>query len=147
MERGSFVEIDHTADMGLDLSGPSPAAILEAAQRGLIELLLGDISDLVSDAERGIEISAADHPTLLKAWCERLYRLLEDDGFVALATHVACADPTRFRAVIDGTRPSARRVAEAAELKAVTYHELAFGPGDPNQANSCRWHARVIFDV
>ncbi len=147
MEQGIFVEIDHTADLGLDLSGSTPGAILEAAQRGMIALLLGDTSDLVPHAERRIAITADGYPDLLKAWCERLYRLLEEEGFVALATHVENAEPAECRAVVEGALPPAERVLEACELKAVTYHQLAFAAGNPDAAGNRRWAARVIFDV
>lgn len=142
MERGTFAEIDHTADIGLDLEGKTPEAILEAAQRGLVHLLFADVSDLVADEERRITIEAADLPDLLKAWCEALYRLLEEGGFVALDSDIGSADPENFQAVVRGTVPSREQIASASELKAVTYHQLAFerdGDGD--------WHARVIFDV
>ncbi|MGH7563115.1 MAG: archease [Gemmatimonadota bacterium] len=142
MERGTFAEIDHTADIGLDLEGKTPEAILEAAQRGLMCLLLADVSDLVADEERRITIEAPDLPDLLKAWCEALYRLLEEEGFVALESDVRTADPAASRAIVRGTVPSRERIASASELKAVTYHQLTFErDGDGN------WRARVIFDV
>lgn len=142
MERGTFAEIDHTADIGLDLEGTTPEAILEAAQRGLTRLLLADVSDLVTDQEKRISIEATDLPGLLKVWCETLYRLLEEEGFVALESEVQKADPKACRTIVRGTVLPRERVASASELKAVTYHQLAFEPtGDGN------WRARVIFDV
>ena len=141
MERGAFEEIDHTADLGLDLQGPTPEAILEAAQRGLIQLLVGQTGDLVADESRRLAISAPDLPELLKRWCECVYELLERDGFVALVSEIEWVDPRACKAVLHGTVPPRERVASAGELKAVTYHQLAFEPlGDG-------WRARVIFDV
>ncbi len=142
MERGTFAEIDHTADIGLDLEGTTPEAILEAAQRGLIRLLFADVSDLVADEETRISIGAPDLPELLKTWCEVLYRLLEEEGFVALESCVQKADPGACRAVVRGTVAPRERIASASELKAVTYHQLAF-----ERAGDGSWHARVIFDV
>ncbi|HET9581285.1 MAG TPA: archease [Gemmatimonadota bacterium] len=141
MERGEFEEIDHTADLGLDLEGPTPEAILEAAQRGLIRLLLGDTSDLAPDRVRDIAISAPALPQLLKRWCERIYGLLESEGFVALTADVGSADPRACEATLHGIVPPPDRVASAGELKGVTYHQLAFGPAGDG------WRARVIFDV
>lgn len=142
MERGTFAEIDHTADIGLDLEGTTPEAILEAAQRGLIQLLFADLPDLAADEEKRISIEAADLPGLLKAWCETLYRLLEEEGFVALESEVQEADPAGCRALVRGTVLPRERVASASELKAVTYHQLTFEP-----TSDGRWRARVIFDV
>lgn len=141
MERGTFAEIDHTADLGLDLSGPSPEAVLEAAQRGLIQVLMGEIQESGPLQERTVILSADSYPDLLKAWCEAVYDLLESERFVAVETNVASAEPDRFCAVVRGLVVSPARAMEASELKAVTYHQLKFGGTDE------WWQARVIFDV
>jgi SHS2 domain-containing protein len=142
---GRFVEIDHTADVGLDLDGACPGEVLEAAQRGLTCLLMADTSDLVSDAERTVVVTGDGYPELLKAWCEELYRLLEEEGFVALESQVSSVDAEGCVGLVKGVSLPAQRLAQASELKAVTYHQLAFGPDEA--AGSELWRARVIFDV
>ena len=142
MRRGEFREIDHAADLGLDLRGADPGAILEAAQRGLVQLLFGEPPQVEPAVEREVELEEAGHPELLKAWCERLYRLLEEDSFLPLETRVEESDPASFRARVRGAiLPREVRTA-ASELKAVTWHQLAFEP-----AADGGWRARVIFDV
>lgn len=141
MERGRFSEIDHTADLGLDLEGPTPEAVLEAALRGLIHVLFGEDPGLEPEEERRVELDAPDRPELLKAWCERLYRFLEEEGFVPIEAEIESAGPDRLRAVVRGASPPRDRVVRASELKAVTYHQLEFEPAGDG------WRARVIFDV
>lgn len=143
MERGSFDEIEHTADLGLDLRGPTPAAVLEAAQRGLIHVLLGEEPGADTVEERRVELSEPSRADLLKAWCERVYRLLEEERFVAVETEIESADPDAFRALVRGAVWPPERVAMASELKAVTYHQLAF----ERDEGGAGWRARVIFDV
>jgi SHS2 domain-containing protein len=142
MGRGEFREIDHAADLGLDLRGADPGAILEAAQRGLVQLLFGETPRVEPAVERVVKLAEADHPELLKAWCERLYRLLEEESFLPLETHVEECDPASFRARLRGAilPPDVRNAA--SELKAVTWHQLAFEP-----ARQGGWRARIIFDV
>ena len=143
MARGAFSEIDHAADLGLDLTGPDPGAILEAAQRGLVDVLFGEAPGVPAEAERAVELVAESYPELLKSWLERLYRMLEEDAFVPVETVVERSDPSEFRAVVRGARVAAETLAAASELKAVTWHQLAFAP-DPERGG---WRARVIFDV
>lgn len=143
MERGSYEEIDHTADLGLDLRGPDPAAVLEAARRGLLRVLMGEEPDGEPDEERRVELSEPTRPDLLKAWCERIYRLLEEERFVALGSEFESTEPERFRARLQGVVLPADRVVSASELKAVTYHQLAF----EREEEGGGWRARVIFDV
>lgn len=142
MRRGEFREIDHAADLGLDLRGPDPGAVLEAAQRGLVQLLFGEPPPLEPLELREVRLEEPGYPELLKAWCESLYRLLEQDSFLPIATRVEAPDPASFRACVSGAvLAPAERIA-ASELKAVTWHQLAFAP-DPGGG----WRARVIFDV
>jgi SHS2 domain-containing protein len=140
--RGEFREIDHAADLGLDIEGPDPGAILEAAQRGLVQLLFGETPEGEPAVEREVHLEEAGHPELLKAWCERLYRLLEEDSFLPLETRVEEPDPASFRARLKGAILPSDIRAGASELKAVTWHQLAFEP-----APHGGWRARVIFDV
>jgi SHS2 domain-containing protein len=142
MRRGEFREIDHAADLGLDLEGPDPGAILEAAQRGLVQLLFGETPRVEPVVEREVRLEEAGRPELLKAWCERLYRLLEEESFLPLQTRVEEPDPARFRARLQGAILPPEIRAGASELKAVTWHQLAFEP-----APEGGWRARVIFDV
>ena len=142
MRRGEFREIDHAADLGLELRGSDPGAILEAAQRGLVQLLFGESPRVEPAAEREVRLEEAGYPELLKAWCERLYRLLEEDSFLPVETRVVASDPSSFRARLRGAvLPPEVRTA-ASELKAVTWHQLAF-----ERAPDGGWRARVIFDV
>jgi SHS2 domain-containing protein len=142
MPRGEFREIDHPADLGLDLTGAEPGAVLEAAQRGLVQLLFGETPNLPAEEERTIRLPADGYPELLKDWCERLYRMIEEDAFVPLESRVDEVSPEGVRARVRGARVSRETQASASELKAVTWHQLAFEP-----APGGGWRGRVIFDV
>jgi SHS2 domain-containing protein len=142
MPRGEFREIDHPADLGLDLTGAEPGAVLEAAQRGLVQLLFGETPNLPAQEERTIRLPADGYPELLKDWCERLYRMIEEDAFVPIESSVDEVSPEGVRARVRGARVSRETQASASELKAVTWHQLAFEP-----APGGGWRGRVIFDV
>ena len=142
MGSGRFREIDHAADLGLDLEGSDPGAVLEAAQRGLVQVLFGEIPPISATEERAIELAAESYAELLKAWCESLYRLLEDEGFVALESRIDDPEPASFRAAVRGARLTREALAAASELKAVTWHQLTL---EPSPAGG--WRGRVIFDV
>lgn len=139
---GEFREIDHAADLGLDLRGPDPGAVLEAAQRGLVQLLFGDPPAIEPVEERVVRLEETGYPELLKAWCESLYRLLEEDSFLPLRTRVEASAPASFRARVEGATLPPEARAAASELKAVTWYQLAFEPDADGG-----WRARVIFDV
>jgi SHS2 domain-containing protein len=142
MAGGTFAEIEHTADLGLDLAGPTPAAVLEAALSGLVHVLFGgEPPRPAPESERRVELRADSWPELLKAWLEALYRPIEEEGLVPVAARFEAVAPDDLRAVVSGAPVPREMLAQASELKAVTWHELAFEPADAG------WRARVIFDV
>lgn len=143
MNRGMFLEIDHAADLGLDLSGPDPGAVLEAAQRGLVRVLFGETPDVEPADVRTVELVADSYPELLKAWLERLYRMIEEEAFVPVDVAIERVGPRGLRARVRGGRVEPETRAAASELKAVTWHQLAFEPGPGGKG----WRARVILDV
>jgi SHS2 domain-containing protein len=69
--------------------------------------------------------------------------MIEEEAFVPVETVVERVDPRSLRARVLGGRVAPEARAAASELKAVTWHQLAFEP-DPDGRG---WRARVILDV
>ena len=73
--------VDHTAELQLELEGPTKASVLAEATAALGELVAptrrrGD------RARRPIEVEASDDAALLAAWLEELVFLVESEGFM-----------------------------------------------------------------
>ncbi len=141
-------EVDHTADMGIEIEGPTREAIFRRAAHGMFALMLDEEPGLSSketwsadarahDAHH-IALRARTVDTLLARWLQELLYLYDAQRLV----------PTRFEfESLSDTHLVARvglhrfEEAPARELKGVTYHDLEVLPvGD-------EWRARVIFDV
>ena len=119
-----------------------PAVVREIVAGGGRVFLDLKFHDIPNTVERAVSVAAAGGPELLKAWCERLYRMIEEDRFVPLESAVDEASATGARARLRGARAPRDVLAAASELKAVTWHQLALAP-DPSGG----WRGRVIFDV
>jgi SHS2 domain-containing protein len=155
--------LDHTADVGLDIVGPSVDALFDRAARGLFALLHGDdraaggapradgpgqaALDARADrpphavgttTSRRIAVEAPDIAALLVAWLRELLWLHESAGFVYDGGRFEALTATTLTADVVGA-PAAR--TPAREIKGVTYHGL-----EVRRTNG-DWHARVIFDV
>ena len=128
--------VDHTAEVELEIEGPTGPAVFEAALRALAELLGVDAEGAQPTIQRELAAEAPDRATLLAAWIEELAFLAESEGFVG--TRLVDLDLGRdsLRATVDGV------LGEPPPLvKAVTYHRLKFEPyGDG-------YVARVVLDV
>jgi protein archease len=135
---GRFEFLEHTADIGLHLTGETPEEVLEAAGRGLAALQ-GAWFPGTGD-ERTVEVSAGDLGGLLVSWLDELLYLHEAEDVVFGGFRVDLAGEGRLRADVR-TAPRGDRSLEAAGVKAATYHRLRFEEGNGG------WVADVYLDV
>jgi SHS2 domain-containing protein len=113
-----FREVDHTADVRLEVWGPDMAALLEEAARGMYRLMGVGVAR-TSRRHRLLEIAAGDREQLLVAFLEELLFIAEAET-LAFDTFTFETDGTRLRAHMEGGPVAAR----SKEIKAVTFHRL-----------------------
>jgi len=136
----AFREIDHTADLGIEVEAVDLPALFTAAGEALFAL----IADSPSIEEReAIALSAVgDGPEeLLHAWLCELLAQFNISGFVAKRCQVHSITNERVDGMIKGEKLDQARHVFRTEIKGVTYHNFTVW-----QENG-QWHARVIFDV
>lgn len=140
---GGITFLDHTADVGMDVTAPSLEALFHRAALGMLALLRGYDDEPAPDGAREpdatqrLELEAEDAAGLLAAWLKELLFLHEVHGadYTGATFHNLTGRALTARV---GTAPAAPAVRE---IKGVTYHELAVEESDDG------WKARVIFDV
>lgn len=140
-------EIEHTADLGMEVEAGSLEELFRRAAAGMMALVRED-----SEADgpgrgggdegaepRVIELEGdGDTARLLVRWLRELLYLQEVDGFVYGEAEFERLDESGLRASVRGDPDPARQIRE---LKGVTYHGLEVGRADGG------WRARVIFDI
>ena len=136
---GRYEVLEHTADVGLRLTGDSPEEILEAAAEGLADLQGAWFPGEGQDVP--LEVSAADLPGLLVRWVDEVLYLLESRDAVLGGVSVWQVDGGR---AVGAIRLAARgdRELESMGIKAATLHRVRFEQG-PDGA----WSADVYLDV
>jgi SHS2 domain-containing protein len=135
---GRFEFLEHTADIGLHLTGETPAEVLEAAGEGLAVLQGAWFPG--HGQERTVEVSAPDLGGLLVAWLDELLFLHETEDLVFGGFRVEHVDDGRLRARVR-VAPRGDRELEAVGVKAATYHRLRF------ERRNGGWVADVYLDV
>ena len=136
---GRFEILEHTADVGLRLTGDTPEEVFEAAARGLAELQGAWFPG--EGEERPVEVSAGDLPGLLVAWIDELLYIQEAEDLVFGDVRVETVEGTRLRGAVRVAHRGERDL-EAVGVKAATYHRLRFEPD-----RSGAWTADVYLDV
>jgi SHS2 domain-containing protein len=140
MAEALFREIDHTADIGIEVEAETPSELFRRAGVALFSLMVGlEGVDLCEIREETVEAEGWEN--LLHDWLSQLLRQFLQDGFIAATITILDIDATHVRARLTGEKLDYERHDFETEIKAVTYHQLAVTCQDN------RWRARVIFDV
>lgn len=142
-----FVELAHTAEIGLCVNASSAAALFACAARAMFALIDGPTgaateSSAGSSAEAMTEfaltLTADDAEGLMVDWLNELVYLYETSHIAVAACQVLHWTPQRMEARVAGYRSHA---APRLHIKAVTYHQLVVRH-EPDG-----WVAQVFFDI
>lgn len=141
---GSYRELDHPADLLLEVRGGSLEQLVENSLFALYDAVV-DV-DAVKPVERiELEASGSDAAEAVRALLAEALFLLDTTGFVGAAARAEVSSGSGTLAVrssVWGERLDRRRHGLKAEVKAVTYHRLAVGR-DARGA----WTATFLLDV
>jgi SHS2 domain-containing protein len=131
-----YRQVEHTADVALELWGPDEEALLEQGALAVVELLT-DGAAVPATADRQVEVEVVDDGDRLVRWLNEVLWLALVDGFVVASATFDLRDPARLRAHVRGD--SATPIV--TEIKSATYHGLQIDREGP------RLRARVVLDV
>ena len=131
-----FRELDHTADLAVEVWGEDFADLLAHAAESVFALQ-GLPAEAGKPARRKLKITAPDREALLVDWLNELLYLSEIQGELYNSFEIALASDMELSAIASGLRgrPTKRRI------KAATFYDLRIvdSPG--------RCAARIVFDV
>ena len=128
-------EVEHTADWELEVWGPTMAAVLEEAARGMYELMGVEVSE-ESRRHRTLELKADDNEQLLVSFLEELLFLSETEG-LACDGFLLTVDDAKLVAHLEGGLV----VDRGKDIKAVTFHRLEI------RSDAAGLRTSVVFDV
>jgi SHS2 domain-containing protein len=140
---GTCTVFDHTADLGLSITGDDLDDLFVAAASGLMAVVVANPGSIREALIETIDLRASRPDELLALWLNELIYRVEtrhqvyarfdvktSDGGLALTGSIAGETIDRDRHVLDH------------EVKAATRHELSL-----EQVEDGSWSARVIVDI
>ena len=139
-DRGTYREIEHTADLGVEITAADLPALFASAGEALYALIADPAT---IETREAIKISAtgANPEDLLHAWLCELLALFNVEGFVGKRCEIDRISDEQIQGRVSGEKLDLKRHAFHTEIKGVTYHDFKVW----QEAGT--WHARVIFDV
>ena len=141
-ERPDYKEIEHTADVGLELEAPDLKAALELAAASMFDLVC-DLDTVGDGVRRTVRIRAreADLENMMVRWLNELLYVFESERLLLSGFVVTKLESGLIEADVTGERYDPARHALKTEIKAATYHDLVVDRVEGV------WLVRVIFDT
>lgn len=139
-QRGHVREIEHTADLGIEVEAADLPALFAAAGEGLYALI-ADTAGITAKETLAISATGNGWEELLHGWLSELLAQFNLANFVGKECAIKELKPDRVESQVQGEALDLRRHRFHTEIKGVTYHNLKVW-----EENGL-WHARVIFDV
>ena len=142
VERPSYFEIEHTADVGFELDAPDLKSAFEQAAAAMFDLVC-DLDTVDDGVCRRIRMKArdADLENMMVRWLTELLYVFESEQLLLSHFDIRELESGVIEAGVAGEPFDAAVHAVKTEIKAVTYHDLAVEQTDAG------WRVRVIFDT
>jgi len=137
----SFQLIDHTADLGIEISAASRPDLYAEAGRALMAVIFDNDPPQTADQTQDLTVSGTDQVDLLVKFLGELLFLTMTRGLAATNIEIAKLTDQEITARLGLAPVDFVANPPALEIKAVTYHQAAVEPTPDG------WRARIIFDV
>ncbi|MHB8907754.1 MAG: archease [Syntrophales bacterium] len=131
---------DHTADLGIEISGGTVEELYAGAALALFDLLT-DIGAVRMAQVRTIAVEGDDPADLLVNFLRELLAAWNSTGFLGRECTIRELTSRHLTALLGGEPCDPVRHRINKEIKAVTYHQSSV------RRTAEGWVARVVFDV
>jgi SHS2 domain-containing protein len=132
--------LDHTADLGFEITASGQAALFEKAGHALLHVMFGAISSRATETIK-VSLSGDDPPDLMVRWLTEILYLLDGERLVVSDIKIDSITQTTINATLNVLPFDPLMHEIIREIKAVTYHQIEVA-----EKNGI-WKARVIFDL
>ena len=133
----NVIQIDHTADIGIEVTGDSMSEVFKGAVIGMSDLIV-DTSSVEGLEEKMLRLENPDNGGLLVDLLTELLFLLDVESFIVSNVEIEYG-PGEVVVRLMGDELDLNKHDVGMEIKAVTYHMLEVSDDPP--------HARVLFDI
>jgi SHS2 domain-containing protein len=139
-EQATHREIEHTADLGIEVTAADLPGLFAAAGEALYGLIV-DSATIQNRKEISVSATGENPEDLLHAWLCELLALFNVQGFIGKHCMIDQMSVGQVQGRVSGEALDLKRHGFHTEIKGVTYHEFKVW----QEAGT--WSARIIFDV
>jgi SHS2 domain-containing protein len=138
---------DHTADIGVEISGRTKKELFASAANALFDILIenldskGKSEEKTQKRQRTVTVNGLDVEDLLINYLREILYLFNGKGWVLSQCEIVESGNKRLVARLTGEPFNKKKHSVKTEIKAVTYSGLNV------EKQKSGWRAWVIFDV
>ncbi|UCG11979.1 MAG: archease [Deltaproteobacteria bacterium] len=137
--QGTFRLMDHTADVGIQLTAETLNGLFEVAGLAFTEVITS-ARQIALRIQHQFQLQADEIDTLLVTWLQELLYLLDTEGLI-FGRFKVDLQGFQLKAVAWGEPFDPRKHVTKTEIKAITYHQLQVAKADTG------WQGQVILDI
>ncbi|MDI6741711.1 MAG: archease [Smithella sp.] len=138
----NYKYFDHTADIGVEVTGRSRKEIFANAVQALFDVMIESKTTAESGKQhKKITVEGADAADLLINFLRELLYLFNGEKFITCSCEIIKYTSKELQARLTGEPFNSKKHLIKAEIKAVTYSGLTV------EKYKTSWRARIIFDV
>jgi len=138
--RGSYEIIDHTADIGICVSGATREELFARGAAAMFDLMV-DLSGIDPTERVEIDLKGDSLEDLFVTWLNELIFRAEVGGIFFSRFEIDSVTDQSLKASVMGQIYEENVHLTGAQVKAATYHQLEISETQHG------WTAKVIFDV
>ena len=136
----TFTFLDHTADLGIMVTGSDLRDLFEKAAHSMMQIMIekrpaGKTSSLQ------LSVSGEDYADLMVRWLGEILYFFQGEGKVVTCTEIIFITQSHINATLQTVPFNPKQHEVLAEIKAVTYHRIEV------VCENGRWKATIIFDL
>lgn len=138
-----FEFFDHTADIGVHITGRTLEELFEAAAEAFTAVMC-DLSEVGTKMTEEVSVAAAEIDLLLVDWLNELLWRFDARGLLVCAADVAVSRESGgwgLRANVSGEPVDPGRHRMKVLIKGITYHRLTVAETPDG------WRAVIVFDI
>ena len=138
--RAHFTFLEHTADMGIRVSGETFANLFKNAAHALMQIIIRDRPPAKTSLHR-LSVTGEDPSDLMVRWLGEILYLFEGENKVVMDIKIDSITKSHLDATLHVTHFNPEQHEILTEIKAVTYHQIEV------VRKKDGWQASIIVDL
>jgi len=119
----TFTFLDHTADLGIMVTGSDLRDLFEKAAHSMMQIMIKE-RPAVKTSALELSVSGEDYADLMVRWLSEILYLFQGEGKVVTSTEISSITQSHINATLQTIPFNPKQHEVLTEIKAVTYHRI-----------------------